>query len=312
MENTKRQPKNNYTNINITAYRAIKILKMLIEKPCSGAEIISSLQNDEITSKSTSDDTLRITLNSLKSAGCKIARPCSRNGNKYILISHPFKQIFTKSEIKILNKIRNDFVLENNWKKVFAINDLLEKIIDLTADESSTELIRYKKPFGKIKKEIREFLLTTDVQNKEIIMTYATSSKKKEAINILSKKVFCEAGRIYILGWYPKRNNFAYFNAEKITEIHSVKPLKNADIKDFSKALYKISGDDAKIFQPNYDEKIIKKEKDYIIVENTVQSDFKLFQRVLSFGSDCELLEPAELKMKFAEKLKKMRARYEK
>ena len=45
--------KNNNINISLTAYRAIKILKMLIEKPCSNSEIVKELKEDEITKKST-------------------------------------------------------------------------------------------------------------------------------------------------------------------------------------------------------------------------------------------------------------------
>lgn len=309
----KQQNKLNYSNISITAYRAIKILKLLMDSPRSNAEIIEILKNYEITSKSVSDDTIRMSINSLKSVGCVIARPCQANGYKYVLTSHPFKISITKQQIKILLKLRQYFLNKNDWKKVLDINRLYDKIIYLVNNDDITDLLSYNKPFIRVRQDILDILEKEDLKKKEIVLTYNTSSKKTEIINIRSEYVFCEAERLYIMGWYYKRNNYAYFNVEKISEIHSIKPTNtnSASLPEEQKVLYKVSGYSLKMFTPLEDETIILQNKKHILVEAVMRSEFKTIQRLLSFGSDFELIEHAELKQKIAEKLKKMRAGYE-
>ena len=299
------------TNISLTAYRAIKILKLLMEKPSTSAEIIEVLKQDELTKRSISDDTLRITMNSLKAVGCKIARPCPKNDYRYILMEHPFKAKFNSSEINLLSQIRKYFLDCCQWRTVIEINRLYDKLITPYCDEKALNLLNAKKPFVKIKPQILETFYSANLEKKEIVMTYATSSKKIEKINISSKQIFCEAGKLYIMGWYYKRNTYSYFNAEKILEIHSVEnlkePLKACDIK----VLYKVTGEEVSTFVCNYDEKILEQNSEEILVECITTSEFKIVQRLLSFGCDFELISPDYIRQKLIEKIAKTKARYE-
>lgn len=301
--------KNNNINISLTAYRAIKILKMLIEKPCSNSEIVKELKEDEITKKSTSDDTLRVTINSLKAVGCQIARPTPANNFKYVLLSHPFNIQFNDSQIKILLKLRN-YILNNNWKEIVELNHLLEKIITSSGNEHLLDLLNYKKPFRNIPLDILKTLLSDDLINKEILITYKTSKNKISDISILVDSIFYEAERIYILGFYRERNSYSYFNVEKISAIHSVKSVPKDYKTDFSKAIYKIFGDDIKTFKQNSDEKIILSDKNFILIESYIKSDFKILQRLLTFGKNFEIITPNSLKEQLSEKISKMFERY--
>ncbi|MCR5261217.1 MAG: WYL domain-containing protein [Candidatus Gastranaerophilales bacterium] len=303
--------KYNYSNINITAYRAIKILKMLMEKPCSVNELIDSLQQDSITEKSVSDDTLRLTINSLKSVGCEIARPVPTNNYKYVLISHPFKYHISKAQARILLKIRQGFLQANDWKKVIEINNFYDKIADFFDDEEIKDLLCYKKPFFKINPTVLELLTKEKVLKKEIVFTYNVSSKKTDIVNITAENIFCERGKLYIMGWYPKRNTYSYFNAEKITEIHSVKPIANEQEKPTQKVIYRLNKYAVPYFFKSDDETILMQNSKGCIVEAEVKSEFKIIQRILSFGSDCDVIEPDDFKQKIADKLRKIRARYE-
>lgn len=300
------------TNISLTAYRAIKILKLLMEKPSTSAEIIDVLKQDELTKRSISDDTLRISMNSLKAVGCKITRPCPKNDYRYILTEHPFKAKFNASEINILHQIRKYFLDCCEWRIVVEINKFYDKFIAPHCDEKTLDLLNSKKPFAKIKSQVLETFYANDLAKKEILMTYATSSKKIEKINISSKQIFCEAGKLYIMAWYNKRNTYSYFNAEKILEFHSIENLKTP-LKDCNfKVLYKVTGEEISTFVCNSDEKILEQNTDEILVESNATSEFRIIQRLLSFGDDFELISPAYIKNKLLEKISKTKARYEK
>ena len=307
------QIKNNYSNINITAYRAIKILKLLLEKPCSSSEILDCLSQDEITERALSDDTLRLTLNSLNSVGCKIARPTLANNYKYVLLSHPFKFNITKTQVKILLKIRQNFLNSNEWKKVIEINDLFDKIANFAGDEEILNLFCHKKPFAKINKTVLEYFVNDRLSKKEVLLAYNTNSKKREIINIKADYIFCENGKLYIMGWYPKRNCYSYFNAEKISEIYSVKSIPKTQKDEVREkyVIYSVSGDAVKSFTAVEDEEVLMKNKNQTVVKASVKSEFKIIQRLLSFGRNFNVIEPSEIKVKLAEKLRKIREMYE-
>lgn len=305
------ETKRYYTNISITAYRAIKILKLLLEKPCSHAELQEAIKNDEIINRSTSDDTLRVTINSLKAVGCEILRPTLKNNHKYILKYHPFNIKFSEAQIKILNKIRKNFLCKNDWQTVLKLNDLYDKIVEFANDENVKNLINHKKPFSGIKPEVKEWLLSGDIKNKEIVVTYTKKAKKQEIINIITDKIFCEAERIYIWAWSCKYNHYVYFKADCISKIHSIHTVNKEQEKIKYKAIYKLTGSDLKTFKCNEEEKIINFDENSIIVEYSVMNEFKFFQKLLSFGENFEIIEPDFIKQKFFDKLAEIEKRYE-
>lgn len=308
-ENLNVKTKNN--KISLTAYRAIKILKLLMKKPSTSNEIMEVLKQDGLTNRSISDDTLRMSINSLKAAGCEIARPCPKNNYRYTLINHPFKTRFSPNEIIILTQIRKYFLDCCEWRTVIEINKFYDKIIAPFCDEKTLNLLNSKRPFVKVRQEVLNTFYEKDLSKKEILMTYATSSKKIEKINITSKQIFCEAGKLYIMGWYYKRNTYSYFNAEKILEFHSIEKLKEPLKEGNIKVLYKVKGEEVATFVCNSDEKIIEQKSNEIIVECNTTSEFKIIQRLLSFGTDFSLIYPACLKQKLLDKISKIKARYQ-
>ena len=285
MEKDRILKKEKINAINLTAYRAIKILRMLIEKPCSHSEIIENLKNDEITERSISDDTLRATINSLKAIGCDISRPAPNNNYKY-------------------------FLNKNDWKTVIELNELYNKIGEFSKDNRTKELLNSNKPFLRIRADILEHLRSNDIENKEIIMFYATSCKKQNSIKVKVDKIFCYAGKIYLWVWYYERNKYSYLNTEKIVSIDSIKPVKEDIQPKFYTATYKVYGEDFKTFKKEEEEKVIKTEKDSITVEYEVRSEFKFIQRMLNFGENFEIIEPVYVKKILFDKIKKMFERY--
>ena len=114
--------------VSLTGYRTLFVLKLLIEKPRSTEDIVEHLKSNEITRKSLSKDTVRITINTLKDVGCKIAKPSSANNHKYVLLYHPFDLYISDEEFNVLLKLRDNLSLELSYDDVFILNDMFEKI----------------------------------------------------------------------------------------------------------------------------------------------------------------------------------------
>ena len=84
--------------ISLTGYRTLFVLRLLLEKSRTIDELVEILSHNELASKSISKDTIRLTINTLKNAGCNIKRPCKTNGYKYEILSHPFTLYISKEE----------------------------------------------------------------------------------------------------------------------------------------------------------------------------------------------------------------------
>jgi len=72
------------TQISLTGVRSLALMGLLIVAPRSFKEIKEKFIEMKILEKESSDDVLRIDLNTIKTMGCDVARPCASNGYKYI------------------------------------------------------------------------------------------------------------------------------------------------------------------------------------------------------------------------------------
>ena len=299
------------SKISITAYRAIKLLEMLLSSPCSSEDIIREFAQDKITNRSATKDSLRITLNSLKAVGCVIKRPSSKTNYRYILEKHPFKINFSKEHLQILNKIRKNVLEQKDWKTVLKINNFYDKISEITEYGELSDLLKYKKAFAKIKPEIISAIESEKIIHKEVIINYASTSKKTNKINIIPDKIFCDAGKLYIWAWYFKRNSYSYFNVEKIVSILDIKDTSYKIPKEQYSATYEVKGESLKDFICEPEEKILTKDDNKIVISYNVVNEFKFFQRLLSFGRDFNLLEPQNAKEELLNKISLILERYE-
>lgn len=302
--------KNDIYKISLTAYRAVKLLNMLLEKPRGKEEIIESFRNDKVTEYSANKDTLRITVNSLRAVGCKIRRPTVKNGYCYVLEDCSFKISLSKKQLTVLNILRNNILKQNDWKTVIKLNNFYEKISDIIEDSELKDVLKYKKPFAKIRPEILEALQSGDILKKEVIINYASTSKKNNKINIYPDKIFCDAGKLYIWAWYFKRKSYSYFNAEKILSVADIKKSDFVIPKENYTAIYELYGDSIKNFRCEPEEKITFKSDERLVISYEVVNEFKFFQRLLAFGNDFRLTEPKYALMRLNEKINSIIERY--
>ena len=86
-------------NLSKTGYRALFLLFKLIEAPKTAEELINLVSVDHILKNDISKDTITLTINTLRKAGCVITSPTWKSGCKYILKSHPFSTKLSQENI---------------------------------------------------------------------------------------------------------------------------------------------------------------------------------------------------------------------
>ena len=130
--------KDELNQISLTGVRSIILLGLLIAAPRSLEDIRQAFLEVNII-KTSSNDILRIDINTLKSIGCEIARPTRKNGYKYVLLEHPLSLKITEDDIKYLKKVYNRIKAEVDLKLLIDFDELFNKIACHIYDEKIKE-----------------------------------------------------------------------------------------------------------------------------------------------------------------------------
>ena len=298
--------------VSLTGYRTLLILKSLIESGRTMEELVEIVRDDKISGKSFSKDTIRIAINTLKAAGCKISRPSKSNNFKYVLLEHPFCLNLTENEMNILIRLRERFTETMNWNDIFVVNELYKKIISLTCNKECIKRNEDSQPLGNAKRTLLEEITNPDLIGKMLNITYKSPIFGKEDINIILKDVKTENSKIYLWCFnlkYNKNSSLPISNIEKINTVSTVQYNypKNA-VYDVIYELRKTDFDD---FKPKEYEEVITWNENTQIIKAHVDNEFLFIQRLLLFGANFKIITPDFFREKLIDKIKLIQKGYE-
>ena len=296
--------------ISLTGYRTLFVLKLLIEKSRSLNEIIELLQANEITNKSLSKDTVRLTMNTLREAGCKISFPNKSNNYKYILSYHPFCLHFSEDELNVLLKLRDSLSQELSYQDVFVLNEIFHKIIKLSNSKEKIDLFEDTKALLGIDKAlVDEFEKLLSLKRK-VQICYDSPTNGEENIDIIPKKITYENGNLYLLAFNFKYKGNSLFCFTRIKKINMIYMYSEDDENQAYEVVYKLSGISMATFDKKEYETILSEDKNEITVKAIVENEFSFVQRLLLFGADFKIVSPHSFKEKLIDKIKRIQRVY--
>ena len=301
--------KNELTQVSLTGIRSIVLLGLLIIAPRSLKEIRKIFLQYNIIDESSSNDILRIDINTLKYMGCEISRASAKTDFKYVLGNHPFSLNVTLEEIKLIKRFYKIVKKTADIPKLLVYDDFFKKIAKFISNENKEAFlgISVLKHFDikLIKSLLRDCdekaLLTLDYisPDNQFVLTKKIAAKSLEFRN----------DKIYLHGFDIEKNKWIILNLKRIQSIWG-KNKNNGDYIEnkictrfMLKSIYNNTLED--------NEKVIDKIGNNCIVEGVYFNKFLCIQRMLSFGANCTVLEPLEIKNKIIELLQEMRKIYE-
>lgn len=301
--------KNELTQVSLTGIRSIVLLGLLIIAPRSLEEIRKIFLQYNIIDESSSNDILRIDINTLKYMGCEISRASAKTNFKYVLGNHPFSLNVTLEEIKLIKRFYKIVKKTADIPKLLVYDDFFKKIAKFISNENKEAFlgISVLKHFDikLIKSLLRDCdekaLLTLDYisPDNQFVLTKKIAAKSLEFRN----------DKIYLHGFDIEKNKWIILNLKRIQSIWG-KNKNNGDYIEnkictrfMLKSIYNNTLED--------NEKVIDKIGNNCIVEGVYFNKFLCIQRMLSFGANCTVLEPLEIKNKIIELLQEMRKIYE-
>ena len=129
-------------------------------------------------------------------------------------------------------------------------------------------------------------------------------------MEIICDKLGFENGKLYIYGTSLDYSQAVYLLLNRIIKIKEIKQNKTKNIRiEEIKVKYELKADIQEV-QLKENEKLISINNNKIILEAKSSNKFALKQRILSFGSQCKVIEPENFKKEIISTLQKMRAEY--
>lgn len=302
-------------NISVTAYRIISIFNMLLENPCSDKDINENLQNDIVGSKSLSQDTICIYMNTLRILGCIISRPSRTNNYKYVLKSHPFKIELSDDEMDFLIEIKKILSVSEDWKLMLNIDNLINNILNNLPPEHKKKFLQRQKSVLRnveISNQIQLINLLEQycAKKRTLFISYYSSDENEKSFEITVDKLSYENGALYLWGYNQLIEEVQCLRVDRIREVKIVSLRSKKALPTVVTIRYKLTGLSAKIYSASEDERIIEKNEDDVIIEVKTKSKFKIMQRVLAYGADCTVLNPLSFRNDVLNKLKLMLSSY--
>jgi len=296
--------------VTFTGLRAIVIIGLLSIMPRTFEEIKKELISHNVISEKSSDDIIKIDINTIKAIGCEISKISTVSGNKYVLEKHPFSLYITLDEIRVLKKAYNIIKQSNNLELLLNYHDLFNRIAEKIYDNDAKEALLGISVLRRFDTSMIKDLIMDCKQKRTIKFVYNTPIIQKESIKEgIAQKIYFQNDKIYLsLNDFDKETIISY-NVKRLKSILSRAFTKGKSLEDKYKVLYYLKNCVVEELLEN--EKIIEYNENGFLVEAFYQNDFWAAQRVLNFGSRCTVIEPKEFRSKIIYKLKRAREYYE-
>ncbi len=302
--------KEDLNQISLTGMRALVIVCLLVEAPRSLQEIRDEFLRLNILDEDSSNDILRIDLNTLRYMGWKISRATAKTNYKYVLLKQPFCLNLADDEIALLRKIYKRLRESNDINLLIKYDKLFQKIANKVCDDDSKERLLGLSIFKHFNTEMVKDLMI-DAEYKNIVeLEYSNPAKKSKSKKQVSvQRIVFKNDKLYLYGYDYSRRDSIVLNIQRILKILGRKPSEGGVDTPAFTIKYHLHSFGLDSLEP--EEKIIESDENGYLIEGNYFNEFFAMQRVLSFGPRCTVIEPKEFKNKIIMKLQEMREVYE-
>lgn len=139
-----------------------------------------------------------------------------------------------------------------------------------------------------------------------IFLNYISPRSGSKIMEIIPEKLSFDKGILYLWCYNTQLEETQYLRVDRIKEVKVVN-LEQKEYKSKAyKYTYKLTGSSALTYIPSKDENILEKTDKEVVIEANVPNKFKFIQHILSYGCDCTVLSPEDIKKEVMTKLKAM------
>ncbi len=298
-----------------TGFRVLFLLDLLLKAPLTKTDMVNELSKNPYVSN-VSKETVRLDLNTLKSAGFEIQNLGRGKDYKYKINWSPIKFGITKKELRVLSRTKDAVIKLSDPFYIIKLYKLFEKISKAVEDENAVfELLNFRY-FLDINFQILNELYALANRKKTVLLLYNSPNSSTKEIPVKLKEIKYTGSKLHLIGTsekYPDNTVLRVDNIVKIIKILSKKEEKELlQKKGARKTSYRINKEYKNTMNLLLEEKIIKETFSYIETEVKSDNDFMVIQRLLSFGEDLISIKNKDIKEKYLNMLQNMYEIYNK
>lgn len=301
--------KNELNQISLTGMRALVLLGLLMQEPRSLEEIREAFIKLNIMDPEHSDDILRIDLNTLRAMGCNISRAGQKTNFKYVLEEHPFALNITHDEISMLKRLYKKVKDGLNIALLLKYDKLFTKLADYVAGEEIKEELLGLSVLKSFNTALIIELLEYCKNNKIIKLSYKNPiAKLPSTKEIVAEKVILHNDKLYLYGFDLSKKRSVTLNIKRIVGILSNR--NNSDNLASAPTVVQFKLKNIDNIELEECENILETQNDAYIIQGRYYNDFIAYQRILSFGANCTVIEPEDFKINIIAKIRSIRSNY--
>lgn len=302
------QYQENIRQISSTGARALIVLVALLMSPKTYEEIKTFLIDCGLANSQYSIDTVRMDLNTLKAIGCEISKAVKSNNYKYSIIKHPFNVNITPLEVFFLKEAYKSISKTCSPETLLNYHNLFEKLANISDSEEVKETILGISLLKGLNIDLVKDLVTDEKHHNKIKIIYEVRSNKEITYDITLEKLGLRSDKLYAFCYNHTLGKRTFLRVAKIRQILCKFFDKNSKFGLDTFVKFKLT--QSYLYQLESNETIVETKPDFVIIEGRYYNDFIAMQRILSFGQDCTVLEPENIKELVITKLLEMREVY--
>lgn len=298
-----------------TGFRVLFLLDLLLKAPLTKTDMVNELSKNPYVSN-VSKETVRLDLNTLKSAGFEIQNLGRGKDYRYKINWSPIKFGITKKELRVLSRTKDAVIKLSDPFYIIKLYKLFEKISKAVEDENAVfELLNFRY-FLEVDLQILNELYALTNRKKTVLLLYNSPNSSTKEIPVKLKEIKYTGSKLHLIGTsekYPDNTVLRVDNIVKIIKILSKKEEKELlQKKGTRKTSYRINKECKNTMSLLLEEKITKETFSYIETEVKSDNDFMVIQRLLSFGEDLISIKNKDIKEKYLNMLQNMYEIYNK
>ena len=288
-------PADTSLNINISAYRVLFILLMLVRyRTLNGMELNRLLAENPMIGRVYNSETLTKYINTLREVGCIIPRSSSRNDYGYELCKTPFPLTLDQDELSVADKLLKVLSQQSDECLYRDFSDFLEQLawvvdaVDIVpgSDESELQIFpdlqKRKEQVKTYQRYCQEaFLLKIQYQHEEL----------KTMVYLEPHEVWEHENRLFLHGYDPQSQQQISLDIDQIEQLRQM-PSKNRRIKMRTSVVFALYGRLAASYRLYPDEKIVYRSAGELHVKTVVSDTQTLLSRLMKYGESCQVLSP--------------------
>lgn len=288
-------------NINISAYRVLFILLMLVRYRSLNSEELNRflIENPRIR-RHYNPETLTKYINTLREVGCCIPRSTSRNDYSYELLKNPFPLHLEPVELQMARKLLGCLAMQPDELLYQDYRRFLENLLwaagvdglDGVEEESNDdpplppELARRCEQWQMYQRYCREeFTLEIQCQDGE----------SQEVALLEPHEVIDRGTSLFLLGLDRRTQKQRLLPTDSILSVKQL-PAKNQRPASQTIVTFALYGRLAKSYRLYPNEKVIYQSKTELHIKVQVSDTAGLMARLLKYGASCQVLSPETLR----------------